>query len=477
MVVRIKKSARHKRRFPKKHTKKYNLRGGALTPEVEVLLRILSKIITLGSLGLITYCTAMPLIEVISGLLASAGLDTMTTAFYKLIWVNLSSTMTSLYTAAGSAGAAAVHGVNVVANTANLCAAVHATVRLANPIYYFALSGIQHFIEIMKSPLKFNQTIQTFLNEHNGIIRNFLGDYQSLLRNARRGVEVTQENMVKMYEKLTVLMSHLSDTFEEALPKRSEAEKEAQKSNLKVLENCEEFVFQILLLGAKGLSGAYGVGSRLTPKAFEAFEAVGSCAIGAKNYAKEWIHYFKTKCGDTTQYIKPQKQETKQSQKRKREESPPLEELAPVMMKAEDSLATEADSQEFFSGEESQDYLDAEDPRSPSPSPSPLTDEQKEIVTILSSIKAELESKIKKRVNGTECPRGRSAPPSFEPHLELPPIKVPRRSSLGNGNPSAFGNPHMETIQESPRQKTKTEGGRKTRKRVHFKKRRRTRKQ
>ena len=65
MVVHIKKTSHHKRHSPNKHTKK--MKGGALTQTQIDLLRILSKIITWGSLGFISICTAMPLIQIIMG--------------------------------------------------------------------------------------------------------------------------------------------------------------------------------------------------------------------------------------------------------------------------------------------------------------------------------------------------------------------------------------------------------------------------
>lgn len=287
MVVHYKKTAQHKRRSYKKRTKRNNLKGGALTETQIYLLRILSKIITFGSLGLISYCTAMPLIRVISGLLVSAGMDTMTEAFYELIWVNLSSTMSSIASAAGSAGVAALDGLNVLARAGNLCAAVHATARLANPIYSFALGGIESFVKIMRYPLKFNQTIEQFLREQNGIIENFLGDYMAAGKHARAGVQATQAFIKDILSpKLDEMIQEIGTKLEEAMPKRNAEELAARDANLQWLARCEDFIFSILSNATEGVNYT-------TAKWAANKERVYGCARGAVGVAKEWGSYFR----------------------------------------------------------------------------------------------------------------------------------------------------------------------------------------
>ena len=305
-MVLYKKTA-HKRRFNKKQTKKYNLKGGALTETQIYLLRILSKIITLGSLGLISYCTAMPLIRSISALLVSAGMDTMTEAFYELIWVNLCSTMSSLSSAAGSAGAAALDGLAVLARAGNLCAAVHATARLANPIYSFALGGIESFVKIMRSPLKFNQTVDNFLREQNGIINGFLGDYMAVGRHARAGVQAT--NMFikdTLSHKLDEMMQEIRTKLAEVMPQRNAEELAARDANLQWLANCEDFVFSILANAAEGIN--YSAAKWAANK-----ERVYGCARGAVGVAKEWGSYFRDCAGNALQYVNKRKRSTSPS--------------------------------------------------------------------------------------------------------------------------------------------------------------------
>ena len=298
-MVLYKKTA-NKRRLHKKQTKKYNLKGGALSQRQIDLLRILSKIITWGSLGFISICTAMPLIRVISGLLSSAGLDAMTASFYELIWVNLSSTISSLASAAGSAGAAALDGLTVLARAGNLCAAVHATARLANPIYSFALGGIQGFVELMKNPLNFNQTINRFLSEQTGIIDKFLGDYVAVGQHARTGIQATAAAERELYEKLKGLISYLGSEMQEAMPKRSAAELAARDANLQWLQNSEDFVFSILSNACEGVN--YSTAKWAANK-----ERVYGCARGAVGVAKEWGSYFRDCAGNTLQYVNKRK--------------------------------------------------------------------------------------------------------------------------------------------------------------------------
>lgn len=446
MVIRIKKTAHHKRHSPKKYTKK--MKGGALTPRQTELLRMLSKIITWGSLGFITFCTAMPLIKVILGLLYSAGLDTMTSSFYELIWVNLSSTMSSLYSAAGSASVAALDGLNVLARAGNLCAAIHATVRLANPIYSFALGGIQHFIEIMKNPLNFNQTINRFLSEQKGIIDNFLGDYYALGRNAQTGIKATAAAERELYDQMKRLINDLGSELKEKMPKRSDSELAARDANLQWLANCEDFVFSILSTGMEGANYISALSARHKDKVYQ-------CARGTMGAAKDWISYLNDCGGNTIQYINKRKRGRSSSPKGSPPPSPKeMEVLATTMMT------------QTLPEEEASQYEDADE----------ILPNQ-EVAVMLRGISPE-PAQIKGLVREfNACPRRASAPPEGD----RPTLKARRRHSIG---PSVIKKPIpavMDAIAESPEEentmkKMKREGGRKTRKRVHFKKRRGTRK-
>jgi len=334
MVLLKRTTAHHKRHSPKKQTKKYNLKGGALTQKQIDLLRMISKIITWGSLGLISICTAMPLIQVITGLLASAGLDAMTAAFYELIWVNLSSTMASIYSASSAVSSASLASLSVLARAGNLCAVVHATTRLANPIYSFALGGIESFVHIMKNPLNFNQTVNRFLREQNGIIDNFLGDYAAVGRHARAGIQATVAVERELYEKMRMFMGQLEVEIEAALPHQSAEEKAALAANKQWLSNCENFIFSILSNAVEGVN--YSTAKYAAHKG-----RVSACARGAMGVAKEWISYFK-KCatnnvGNTEQYINKRKRSHSPSPRHSPNHSPPpspreMVDLATIML-------------------------------------------------------------------------------------------------------------------------------------------------
>ena len=113
MVVHIKKTANYKRHSGKRHTKK--MKGGALTPEQEKLLRMLSKLLAWGSLGYISWCTVAPVVEIILSLLEASNISYITMSFYELLWVNLVSTLSSVSAAATSAGSAVVSSLNLLA--------------------------------------------------------------------------------------------------------------------------------------------------------------------------------------------------------------------------------------------------------------------------------------------------------------------------------------------------------------------------
>jgi hypothetical protein len=430
-MVLYKKTAQRKRRLPKKETKKYNLKGGALSQRQIDLLRMLSKIITWGSLGFISICTAMPLIRVISGLLSSAGLDAMTASFYELIWVNLSSTMSSLVSAAGSAGAAAMDGLAVLARTGNLCAAVHATARLANPIYHFALGGIQNFIEIMKNPLNFNQSINRFLSEQTGIIDKFLGDYVAFGQHARSGIQVTAAAERELYEKLKGLITHLGAEMQAAMPKRNAEELAARDANLQWLANSEDFVFSILSNSCEGVNYS-------TAKFAANKERIYGCARGVAGVAKEWLSYFKNCAANTLQYVNM----------RKRSRSPSPRHSPPPSQQEMVDLATVMMTQ-TLPDEEASQYEDA-------------AESLPEVAEMLRGISPGPEQ-IRRTVREFgACPRRASEPP-----FGTRPMLRARRASFA---PSGMAPPRKEDIkywepliEESPEdnsaKKQKKEGG------------------
>jgi len=430
-MVLYKKTAQHKRRSPKKRTKKYNLKGGALTETQIYLLRILSKIITLGSLGLISYCTAMPLIRAISGLLSAAGMDTMTEAFYELIWVNLCSTMSSLSSAAGSAGAAALDGLAVLARAGNLCAAVHATARLANPIYSFALGGIESFVKIMRSPLKFNQTVDNFLREQNGIINGFLGDYMAFGRHAHTGVQATQMFIKDtLSHKLDEMMQEISTKLAEVMPQRNAEELAARDANLQWLAKCEDFVFSILANATEGIN--YSAAKWAANK-----ERVYGCARGAVGIAKEWGSYFRDCAMNSVgQYVN----------KRKRSKTPSSPPPSPQEML---DLATTMMTHTLPEEEEASQYEEA-------------VENFPEAAEMLRGLSPAPEQ-IRKIVRDFGACRRRAS----EPPLAARPVLRARRASLG---PSGLAPPRREDvrhweplIEESPEdnsaKKQKKEGG------------------
>jgi hypothetical protein len=287
-MVLYKRTRNHKGHLPQK-TKK--MRGGALlTPEQKKeLLRKLSQLLAWGSLGYISWCSVTPVVQIILALLQASGMSTITMFFYEILWVNLVSTLASVSSAASSAGIAAVGSLNVLANAGNTCAAAHAVLRLANPLYKFFLGNVRRIIEVMENPLIINQKLKELPQACNGLLDNFLGDYSRMGQHSIRGLDMTADRMGGVYRKLIKVFDDVEKEVKAAIPKIiTPAERSAATENKDWINSYEEFIYKILSTfvegGERGMS-ALGKGS----------EILSQCATGAASaaiYAKGWVSYF-----------------------------------------------------------------------------------------------------------------------------------------------------------------------------------------
>ena len=472
MVLHIKKSGHYKRRSGKRYTKK--MRGGALTPEQEKLLRMLSKLLAWGSLGYMSWCTVAPVVEIILSLLEASNVSYITMAFYEILWVNLVSTLSSVSTAAMSAGSAVLGSLNLLAKAGNTCAAAHAVLRLANPLYKFFLGNLKRIIEVMENPLSINQKIRELPRASKEIITVFLDDYKTMGGNAIIGMDKTTNAMRQLYTKLGMVFSQVEDNVKTALPKLvSESERNAAKENMEWIKSYEDFIFQILTKVVEG--SEYG-----SSKLGKSKDILNRCAKGtlsAAIYAKGWASYF-FECMNA-----PMKRHLDNfviSRKRPRSPSPPLpaadiESIAITMM----TKTTDEDA-------ESQKRLKVALSTSPEPQ------QTAEVVQMVKDIAPE-PAKIKVLVRSFNlCARGVSAPPvsqfSSAPIMrkraasEIPkeyeyapvPVYKRRKSSVLQRMPTIEQSP--EEVLSSTGSKLKTEGGRKRRTQNHRRKRRATRK-
>ncbi len=458
-----KKSRNHKRQSPKK-TKK--MRGGALTLEQENLLRMLSKLLAWGSLGYMSWCTITPVVEIVLSLLEASNVNYITMAFYELLWVNLVSTLSSVSTAATSAGSAVIGSLNLLAKAGNTCAAAHAVLRLANPLYKFFLGNIKRVIEVMENPLNINQKIRELPTASKAIVETFLRDYKTMGGHAIIGVDKTADTIRQLYAKLGMVFNQVEDNVKTALPKLiSDSERSAAKENMEWLKSYEDFIFQILSKVVEG--GEYGASKYGKSK-----EILSRCAKGtlsAAIYAKGWVSYF-FECMNAP--MERHLDEFVVSRKRPRSPSPPpaadLESMALNML----TKTTGQDS-------ESQKRLK----RALSSSPEP--EQTAEVVQMVESIRPE-PAKIKKIVwSLNKCDRRASAPPASINYTTIHATRkraasqipseaplFPRRRSINK----------MPTIEQSPEKppsmeresegslKMKREGGKK--RKTHKRKRR-----
>jgi len=448
------------------------MRGGALTPEQEKLLRMLSKLLAWGSLGYMSWCTVAPVVEIILSLLEASNVSYITMAFYELLWVNLVSTLSSVSAAAMSAGSAVLGSLNLLAKAGNTCAAAHAVLRLANPLYKFFLGNLKRIIEVMENPLSINQKIRELPRASKEIITVFLDDYKTMGGNAIIGMDKTTNAMRQLYTKLGMVFSQVEDNVKTALPKLvTESERNAAKENMEWIKNYEDFIFQILTKVVEG--SEYGAS-----KLGKSKDILNRCAKGtlsAAIYAKGWASYF-FECMSAPMerhlddYIIGNK-----SRKRPRSPSPPLpaaaiESIAITMM----TKTTDEDG-------ESQKRLKLALSRSPEPQ------QTAEVVQMVKDITPEPE-KIKVLVRSfNACGRAASAPPVSQ--FSSAPImrkraasEVPKEAPVFKRRKSSVLQ-IMPTIEQSPEEllsktgsKLKTEGGRKRRTQNHRRKRRATRK-
>jgi len=462
-----KKSRNHKRQSPKK-TKK--MRGGALTLEQENLLRMLSKLLAWGSLGYMSWCTVTPVVEIVLSLLEASNVNYITMAFYELLWVNLVSTLSSVSTAATSAGSAVIGSLNLLAKAGNTCAAAHAVLRLANPLYKFFLGNIKRIIEVMENPLNINQKIRELPMASKAIVETFVRDYKTMGGHAIIGLDKTASAMRELYAKLGIVFSQVENNVKTALPTLiSESEKTAAKENMEWLRSYEDFIFQILSKVVEG--GEYGASKYGKSK-----EILSRCAKGtlsAAIYAKGWVSYF-FECMSAP--MERHLDEFIVSRKRPRSPSPsppPAADLEAMALK----MLTKTTGQD----NESQKRLKLALSSSPEP------EQTAGVVQMVESIQPE-PAKIKKIVwSMNKCDRRASAPPASIHFTPAPVMRkratsqipseaplFPRRRSI-NKMPTIEQSPEkapsMERESESSR-KIKSEGGRKrkTHKKRHTRK-------
>jgi len=442
----LKKSRNHKRHWTKK------IRGGALTPEQENLLRMLSKLLAWGSLGYISWCTVTPVVEVILSLLEASNVNYITMAFYELLWVNLVSTLSSVSTAATSAGTAVLGSLNLLAKAGNTCAAAHAVLRLANPLYKFFLGNLKRVIEVMENPLNINQKIRELPMASKAIIETFLSDYRIMGGHAIIGLDRTSEAIRQLYAKLGMVFNQVENNVKTALPKLiSDSERNAARENMEWIKSYEDFIFQILTKVIEG--GEYGASKYGKSK-----EILSRCAKGtlsAAIYAKGWVSYF-FECMSAP--MERHLDEFVVSRKRARSPSPPpaadMESMAVKMM----TKTTGQDS-------ESQKRLKVALSRSPEP------EQTAEVVQMVEAIQPE-PAQIKELFRSfNACARAASAPPGST----YVPVMRPRRASQIPSDAPLFPRRRsvgrMPTIEQSPDKtpsmevsdgsKLKIEGGRK----------------
>ena len=284
-MVLYKRTRNHKRHLPQK-TKK--MRGGALTPQEEKLLKMLSKLLAWGSLGYISWCSVTPVVQIILSLLQASGMSTITMAFYEILWVNLVSTLSSVSAAATSAGSAVVSSLNVLSNAGNTCAAAHAVVRLANPLYKFFLGNVRRIIEVMENPLNINQKLQELPQASKVLVDRFLQDYSALGGHAISGLDKSAYAMGGVYTHLVRTFHEVEIKIQAALPKIiTPSERSAAKENMKWIESYEDFIFNILSTFVKGSEpgmSALGKGKDILS---QCAKATASAAI----YATGWVSY------------------------------------------------------------------------------------------------------------------------------------------------------------------------------------------
>ena len=403
----IKKSRTANKRHPRnKNTKK--MRGGALTQEQENLLRMLSKLLAWGSLGYISWCTVTPVVEIILSLLEASNVSYITMYFYELLWVNLVSTLSSVSGAATSAGSAVVGSLNLLTKAGNTCAAAHAALRLANPLYKFFLGNLKRVIEVMENPLNINQKIRELPMASKAIVETFLNDYKTMGGHAIIGLDKTTNAMRQLYAKLGMVFNQVEDNVKTALTKLiSESERNEAKENMEWLKSYENFIFQILTKVVEG--GEYG-----SSKLGKSKEILSRCAKGtlaAAIYAKGWVSYF-FECMNAP--MERHVEDFVVSRKRPRSPSPPpaadLESMAIKMM----TKTTGEDS-------ESQKRLKIALSSSPEP------EQTAEVVQMVRDIAPE-PAQIKKLVRSLNtCVRAASAPPDSR-YTAVPMIR-PRAAS------------------------------------------------
>jgi hypothetical protein len=462
MVIRNKKSAHYKRHSPKKHT--YKLKGGALTHEQERLYRMISKLLAWGSLGYIGWCSIMPVLEIVLSLLAKTGINTMTNVFYEVLWSNLVSTISSISTAAASAGPVVLNSVNVLSNAGNTCAAAHAVVRLANPLYKFALANLRRIIEVIENPLNINVKIKELSDSSKQILTTFLRDYQTLGGHAIVGLDRTSEAVRQLYVKMDAAVTQIGNNIQHALPKRTSSELEAFEENMVFLQKYEDLIFRIITKVVEG--GEYG-----TSKIGKVKDILSWCAQGtmtAAVYAKSWVSYYFQCMNAPMERHMEDYVEISKGRKRARSPSP-----APADM---ESLVVHMMTDK---AEESPKRIKK------TPSPSQVASTQV-AVDFVENFSPEPVKIIKDRIRAVNmCPRGKSLPPteptrmirsraaSERPLLpgEKPTIKKPivarptvEKSANNLRRRSGLQSRKISPIEASPEHhssKIKSEGGKK----------------
>ncbi len=435
-MVLNKKSRNHKRRLTKK------IRGGALTHEQENLLRMLSKLLAWGSLGYISWCTVTPVVEIILSLLEASNVSYITMAFYELLWVNLISTLSSVSTAATSAGSAVIGSLNLLAKAGNTCAAAHAVLRLGNPLYKFFLGNIKRIIEVMENPLNINQKIRELPMASKAIVETFLRDYRTMGGYAIIGLDKSTDAIRQLYAKLGMVFNQVENNVKTALPKIiSESERSAARENMEWLKTYEDFIFQILTKVVEG--GEYG-----SSKYGKSKEILSRCAKGtlsAAIYAKGWVSYF-FECMSAP--MERHLDDFVVSRKRPRSPSPPpaadLESMAIKMMTK-------------MTGENSESQKRLKLALNSSPEP----EQTAEVVQMVEAIKPE-PAKIKELFRSfNACPRRASAPPASSQFTHMPVMRPRAASQIPNVAPlfprrRSVG--RMPTIEQSPEKSIENDG-------------------
>lgn len=273
----------HKKSNSSNKTKK-NMKGG--TPTQEQVLRILSILLALSSMGYLVWCTVEPVVTRLLECLELMGVNSITLSFYTILRDNLSSTWQSMSATIGKTAEAALSTLQTLSNAGNACAIGHAGIRLANPLYHFFLDFIKQIISTMQNPLSFNTNIQNVAGNIQTILMTFVGDYGKIGELAIKGADQTAALIGKLYKDLNIFFIKTKDTVIEKMPAQSIEEKEAQKKNMKIFESYVSMINSILTMAVSTASKAASVTKSSVNKTMD------WCSMDPQEYAKSFMNFF-----------------------------------------------------------------------------------------------------------------------------------------------------------------------------------------